>query len=78
MIKIFAEDADKQILLDWQQTNGFSLPVHATSEATGLGISTFPCLAKITGSSVSKTYASSIDEFMQLSLEQMTEIKASI
>ena len=78
MIKIFAEDADKQTLLDWQQTNSVTLDVDSASEATGLGLTTFPCIVEIAGSNVTKTYADSIDTIMALTEADLAEIIAKL
>lgn len=76
MIKIFAEDADKQTLLDWRQTNGVSIAVDAAADAAGLSITTFPCIVEVDGSNVIKTYANSMETIMNLTQENVDEINA--
>lgn len=76
MIKIFAEDADKQTLLDWQETNQASISVDATNDAAGLNLTTFPCVVEIEGSTVVKTYAEGMDSILNLTSEVVAEIIA--
>ena len=78
MIKIFAEDADKQTLLDWQQTNNALLTISSASEATGLNLTKFPCIVEIDGSTVTKTYADSIDTIMALTEAELADIVAKL
>jgi len=78
MIKIFAEDANKQILLDWEQTNSLPLPIVSTDEATALNITTFPCVVEYSGTTVTKIYADSLDSIMLLSPETMSEIASKL
>jgi hypothetical protein len=76
MIKIFSEDATKQTLLDWEQTNSVELPIHPETDAAELNITTFPCIIEYTNTTVTKIYAEGVDGFMQLSQETIAEIVA--
>jgi hypothetical protein len=74
MIKIFSEDTTKQTLLDWQQTNSVNLPIYEASEASDLGITTFPCVVEYDGTTVIKIHAETLEGFMRLSQEAIAEI----
>jgi hypothetical protein len=76
MIKIFSEDADKQTLLDWQQTCGVSIAVDSAAEAATLNITTLPCVVETNGLDIIKTYAESITDVLNFTNEEIAEIIA--
>jgi hypothetical protein len=76
MIKIFSEDATKQTLLDWGQTNSIELPIHSATDAAELSITTFPCIVEYTGTTVTSIHAEGVEGFMQLSQDAIAEIVA--
>ena len=79
MIKIFCTDDDKPTINGWRETNAISsIEFGTVEEGKILNLNDFPAIANINGGSIRKVYAQGMDNFMNITLEEISEIKSNM
>ena len=79
MIKIFSTENDKAAINAWRETNSLGVIEFGTvEEGTILSLSDFPAIVSLNGSSIAKVYAQGMTDFMNISLEDIAEIKSKM
>lgn len=79
MIKIFCTEGDKEAINLWRETNAVGVIEFGTvEEGALLSISDFPAIVELNGSTVKKVYAQGMTNFMNITLEDIAEIKSKM
>jgi hypothetical protein len=73
MIKIFAGNDDIAIINSWRETHQVTVEAEDTDSASEFGLTEFPVIVKVEGSSVVKTYGTGIKEILNISFDTIIE-----
>jgi hypothetical protein len=73
MIKIFAGTNDLSVINSWRETHQVTVEAEGTESASTFGLTEFPVIVKVEGSTVVKTYGTGITEILNIDFNTIIE-----